>query len=131
MKQLLTALTGTAALAVSAPAMAHNEGDEVFEELVEGRVAGEPQQCISTFHTNRLRVVEHVGLVYERGDTLWVARTRSPRQLGHWDVPVIERYGSSRLCTHDVRRTVDRSGGYFSGVLSLEDFVPYRRPENG
>jgi len=127
MKQLLALTAATAALALSAPSIAQDRSEraeEAFAELVEGREAGEPDSCISTFVRNRLRVVEYVGLVYERGDTIWVARARNPDRLGVWDVPIIERYGS-QLCRYDVTRTIDRSTGMFSGVLSLEDWVPY------
>ena len=130
---MLKALSITAAslaLAVSAAPLAAQDqtreerAEQAFQELVEGRTAGEPIRCISTFQSNRLRVEEYVGLVYERGDTIWVARARNPRSLDRWDVPVIERYGS-RLCTNDVMRTIDRTSGMFSGALTLGDWVPY------
>lgn len=133
MKTFIAAAATSAALAISAPAMAQDRAEraeEAFAELVEGReVAGEATQCISVFNSNRLRVVERVGLSYRRGDTLWVARASNPEDLGVWDVPVIERYGS-QLCRHDVNRTIDRSSGIFSGVLTLEDWVPYREIED-
>lgn len=131
MKLILAAAAATAALAFTLPAAAQDrqaereaEYEVAFEELVEGRVAGEPTTCINTFNSNRLRVVENVGLAYERGDTLWVARASNPRNLGPWDIPIFERTGS-QLCRHDVNRTIDRSSGMFSGVLFLSDWVPY------
>ena len=131
MKLILAAAAATAALTVTAPAAAQDRDaereaqyEEAFEELVEGRTAGEPTPCITTFNSNRLRVVEHVGLAYERGDTLWVARTSNPRNFGPWDIPIIERTGS-QICRHDVNRTIDRSSGMFSGVVFLSDWVPY------
>ena len=137
MKALFATVASAAALFAAAPALADDhsydarlmaESDAAFAELVENRVAGEPRRCIVTFNDNALRVVENVGLAYRRGDTLWVARARNPRNLDGWDVPVIERYGS-RLCTNDVMRTIDRNSGMFSGVLFLDDFVPYREAE--
>ena len=127
------ALAAAAGLMLVAPAAAQDRDERVelaFAELIEDRVAGEPQTCINTgVRSNRLRVVENVGLVYERGDTLWVARARNARNLGPWDVPVIERYGS-QLCRTDVIRTIDRASGIFTGVLFLDDFVPYRPAED-
>ena len=136
MNKLLTFAAATAALAISAPLAAQDRdyserSAQAFAELVEDRVAGEPQPCINTFMSHRLRVVENVGLAYERGDTLWVARARNPDRLTTWDVPIIERYGGSRLCRHDVMRTIDRSSGMFSGVLFLDDFVPYTEADEG
>jgi hypothetical protein len=130
------AIATTATLLLAAPLAAQDttraeRAEAAFQELVEGRTAGEPQNCITTFMSNRLRVEEHVGLVYERGDTLWVARARNPQNLDHWDVPVIERHDASRLCTNDLIHTVDRSTGFFTGVLFLEDFVPYTEVDEG
>ena len=133
MKNLLPATAlAAAALSLAVPAVAQDRAerdrqrsDTAFAELVEGRAAGEPVSCITAFDSNRVRVVEHVGITYERGDTIWVARARNPRNLDNWDVPVIERFGS-QLCNTDVRRTIDRGSGMFSGVLFLDQFVPYR-----
>ncbi|MBH5321142.1 hypothetical protein [Aurantiacibacter sediminis] len=130
-KLFATAAAGVA-LAISAPALAQDRdermqqrSDEAFAELVEDRErSGEAQTCISIFNSNRLQVVEHVGLAYRRGDTLWVARTTEPDAIGPWDVPIIERYGS-QLCRNDVTRLIDRSSGVFSGVVFFEDWVPY------
>lgn len=130
MKKLLTlaaagafALTGTN-VAAETPA---ERGEAKLAELIEGRVAGEPVSCITTFRSNGLRVIEHVGLAYDSGDTIYVARTTNPRMLDRSDVPVIERMGS-RLCRTDVMHTVDRYSGFTTGVLFLEDFVPYTKP---
>ncbi|APE27234.1 hypothetical protein [Aurantiacibacter gangjinensis] len=105
--------------------------ENAFAELVEGRTAGEPRTCIVTIGRNdRIRIEENVGVVYERGDTMWVARARNPENLSYWDVPIIERYGSSQLCRQDIMRTIDRSTGIFSGVIFLDDFVPYTRNDD-
>lgn len=122
-----TALAMTLATTPLAARDAEERSAEAFAELTEGRVAGEPQSCITTVgSSNRIRVEEHLGIVYERGDTIWIARATNPRDLGPWDVPIIDRYGS-QLCRMDVIRTVDRSSGFFTGVVFLEDFVPYTR----
>lgn len=131
MLKAITISAAAAAMALAIPAGAQDReerAEQAFAELVEGRTAGEPQSCINLFSSNRLRVEENVGLVYERGDTLWVARAHNPENLDRWDVPVIERYGS-RLCRTDVMRTIDRTSGMFSGVLFIDDFVPYTRDE--
>lgn len=133
-KSLAIVTAAGAALAFAAPLAAQDRAERAeaaFQQLVEGRTAGEPQNCINTFDSNRLRVEENVGLVYERGDTLWVARARHPQNLGAWDIPIIERHSSSRLCTNDVMRTVDRSTGHFTGALFLDDFVPYTEASEG
>jgi hypothetical protein len=131
MKRTFAITAAVAAMALAAPTTAQDReerAEQAFQELVEGRTAGEPTNCITTFRSNGLRVEEYVGLVYEQGDTIWVARARNPHNLSNWDVPVIERHGS-RLCNNDVMRTIDRSSGFFSGTLFLEEFVPYTKNE--
>lgn len=131
MKRTLAIIATVGAMALAAPATAQDReerAEEAFQELIEGRTAGEPTNCITTFRSNGLRVEENVGLVYESGDTIWIARARNPRSLTRWDVPVIERQGS-RLCNNDVIRTIDRNSGMFSGTLFLDEFVPYTRNE--
>jgi hypothetical protein len=117
------ALTGAAASAKSTLAQ---QGEAKLARMLEGRVAGEPVNCISAMNSNRIEVIEHVGIVYDSGGTIWVGRVKDPDMLGRWDVPVIERF-SSQLCTTDMIRTVDRSNGHFTGAVFLEDFVPYTR----
>ena len=133
MKAIL-ASTIAAVLAVgSAPLAAETRaerGEARLAEMIEGRTAGEPRSCITAFNSNRLRVIEHVGIVYEGGATVWVARATDPRDLGSFDVPIIERHGS-QLCRSDIIRTVDRSTGMHSGSVFLDDFVPYTRTAQG
>lgn len=116
------ALTGTTALAETRA----EKNEASLAKMLEGRTAGEPVKCISALSSNRIRVIDHVGIVYDAGHTIYVARTTNPNQLDHWEIPVIERFGS-QLCTTDIMRTVDRSSGHITGALFLEDFVPYTR----
>ena len=143
MRTLLAAAAGTALALTAAPLAAddhaaetaalqpHELGDreidmEAWGELTEGRVAGEPKSCVNTFRSQDIRIVENVGMVYEQGDTVWIALARHPQRLDDWDVPVIQRMGS-QLCKFDQITLLDRSTRMFSGVLFLDDFVPYTK----
>ena len=118
------ALTGaTAAIAKTSPS---ERGEARLARMLEGRSAGEAVRCVSALRSNSIQVIEHVGIVYDAGKTIYVARATNPDMLDHWDIPVIERFGS-QLCSTDVMRTIDRGGGQFSGVLFLDDFVPYTK----
>ena len=98
--------------------------------LAAADVAGEPVSCITPNRSRNLQVIEHVGVVYDDGDTIYVARPSNPRSLGSMDVPVIERFGS-QLCKQDLTKTIDRYDGHVSGVVFLSDFVPYTKSDNG
>ena len=130
MKKIILSLAG-AALAVSGATAASAEtrvekAEAELARMLEGRVAGEPAKCVSAFNDNRIRVMEHVGIVYDAGKTIYVALAKDPERLDYWDVPVFRRFGG-QLCANDVIRTVDRSAGHTTGALFLHDFVPYTK----
>ncbi len=134
MKKILATVAAAAVLttgAVSAQAETRQErGEARLAEMLEGYQAnGEPVSCISATRSNKLTVIPHVGLVYDSGDTIYVARAVHPNMLDDDDVPVIERF-SSQLCRTDVMRTFDRYSPSFSGALFLENFVPYTRVDS-
>ena len=119
------------ALAFATAAFAANtqeDNEARLARMLEGRVAGEPVSCVTTFRTEKLQVIEKVALVYDAGDVVYVARPTDPRSLGFDDVVVINRFGG-QLCHSDIIRTVSRQGGYHTGVVFLEKFVPYRKAE--
>jgi hypothetical protein len=95
-------------------------------QRLEGRTAGEPVDCIPLMKSNELEVIEGVGLVYESGDILYVARPIDANKLSRDDVVLMDRYGS-QLCYTDVVRTVDRYGGFYTGSVFLGKFVPYKK----
>lgn len=132
MKNLFVIAAAGAALAVGATAAQAETRQERAEarlaEMIEGRVAGEPQTCVTSFRSNGIEVIPYVGIVYDAGDTIYVARATRPERLRSTDVPVIERFGS-QLCRNDVMRTIDRYSGFTTGALFLEDFVPYTKTD--
>ncbi|NVE95158.1 hypothetical protein [Altererythrobacter lutimaris] len=119
-----------ACAALSAPAAMAAEkqsGEDELAELLEGREAGEPTSCISDFRTGRnLRVIDGTALVYGRGKTIYVNRTRNPKRLDDDDVLVSRRYGS-QICRQDIITRVDRGSGFYNGNVFLAEFVPYTR----
>jgi len=121
-----------AALSIAIPASAHagetaaQKGEAELAKMLEGRVAGKPQSCISAILSNSLRIIDETAMVYEAGKTIYVARPENPRSLDTDDVLVIDRMGG-QLCKQDIIRTVDRSSGFMTGVVFLGDFVPYTK----
>lgn len=119
------ALLAPAAFAQNEPATEKWEA-KLTELLVGYQQSGEKQACITAFRSNRIRVIPYVGVVYDDGDTRYVARARQPEMLREFSVPVFKRF-SSQLCNTDVLRTFDRYNPAWTDVLFLEEFVPYKR----
>jgi hypothetical protein len=118
------ALTGAGGASAKTSLLEKNEAR--LARMLEGRTAGEPVNCINAMRSYDIRVIEKVGVVYNAGDTIYVARVTDPNMLDPWEVPVFERFGS-QLCATDIIRTVDRASGFFTGAVFLNDFVPYTR----
>jgi hypothetical protein len=130
MRKLITAVAISALALTGSVAQAERQsGEEELAELLDGRVAGEPTRCISTWRNGNLSIIDNTAIVYRDGRTIYVNETRHPQSLDWSDVLVIERTTGSQLCKLDRVTTIDRGGGFFTGVVFLTDFVPYTLPE--
>ncbi len=131
-------LTAAAIGALAAPVASQAEdpvaptsGEAKLAKMLEGRVAGEPERCIRTFGSKSLTQIDDTALVYKDGDTVWVNYTRSPESIDDGDYLVIKKFDATSLCRTDQITTYSRTGNFFSGVIFLDDFVPYRKAEEG
>ena len=141
MTKLKTTAMAAAALALFAAPVAQAQdadgtqpeitrGEARLAEMLEGRVAGEPENCIRTTRTSSgLTVIDKTALVYRDGDTLWVNYTSTPETIDDDEILVIDKFNLNTLCRTDRVTTRDRTSRIFSGVLFLEEFVPYRKVE--
>jgi hypothetical protein len=133
MKTFIAALAiGTLALAGSAAQAKQTtaeKGEARLAKMLEGRVAGEPRNCITSYNSRNVQVIDRTAIVYDAGKTVWVARPQNPRMLDKFDVLVIQRHGS-QLCANDTMRTIDPTSGFNTGAVFLENFVPYTRAED-
>ena len=102
-------------------------GEEQLAKLLDGRVAGEPQSCIRTLGSRNLSQIDGTALTYRDGDTVWVNYTRNPDSIDDRDIMVIDRFSGSSLCRTDQVKLVDRVNGFLSGILLLDEFVPYKK----
>jgi len=131
MRKIMAALA-LSALVLGGTAVEAKEkktGEEKLAELLDGRIAGEPASCISTSRSDRLKVIDETAIVYDAGDTIWVNRTKNPSDLDWNDTLVINRLSTQQLCRLDQVTTIDQGSGFFSGVVFLEDFVPYKKAD--
>lgn len=130
MRKYLATLSAIAAAAglVAAPLEAARlSGEERLAKLIEGRTAGAPQDCIFTSGNANLTVIDKTAIVYRAGGKVWVNRTANPEDIDDDDILVIKRFSGSSLCRQDTITLADRSTGVFTGVIFLEDFVPYEK----
>jgi hypothetical protein len=107
------------------------KGEKRLAKLLEGRVAGEPVRCISTFPSQRMQTINRTAYVYGQGSTIYLQRTRDPERINDTDALVTNRFNATQLCRLDVFNTIDRVNGMFTGAVFFEDFVPYTRSAQG
>jgi hypothetical protein len=117
----------TPALAQEPQERAATEAELDLAKRLEGRVAGEPVDCIQNYRVNRTEIFDETAIVWHVGDTLYVNRPKNGADsLDERDILVTRTFGS-QICNIDTIQLLD-SSGFFSGIVFLDDFVPYRRP---
>lgn len=129
MKKAILALAA-ATMVLSAPAALEAKPrltpQEQLDKMLSGRVAGKPVSCISLTSAHDTTIIDGIGIVYADGNTLYVNKPKHPGHLDDDDILVTETHGS-QLCRLDIVKLHDRGSQMFSGFVSLEDFVPYRK----
>lgn len=101
-----------------------------LSRMIEGRVAGEPVDCINLRDIRSSRIVSRTAIVYETvGGRLYVNRPQMGREsLDKWDVLVTDTH-SDRLCSIDVVHLYNQGSWMHSGFVGLGKFVPYSKPK--
>jgi hypothetical protein len=124
----LAAVAATLGLCASFGASANepSEGERELAEILEGRVAGEPVNCLSDAESDRMQVIDDTAFVFRDGRTIYVNRPRGAEMLDDSDLPVFRQY-SSQICRLDQVELRDRIGGIPGPVIVLEEFIPYTK----
>lgn len=129
MRTLIPAILAAAALA-AAPGAAAKEKlapEQQLAKLLDGRVAGEPRDCISLPTIDSSQIIDKTAIVYRDGSTLWVNRPRSGAESLNDDDVLVTKTTGSQLCSIDAVQLHDRSSHFWRGFVSLGEFVPYRK----
>jgi hypothetical protein len=126
MRKFITLLAGTLMLGGVAQAKPQDREEELAR-AIQGRVAGEPVQCIDLHRIRSSRIITDTAIIYDAGSVIYVNRpANGADQLNQWDT-MVTRTPSTRLCNIDTITMIDRASHNFTGVVFLGDFVPYRR----
>jgi hypothetical protein len=128
MRKLAIALTATCALlgTASLDARPRLTPQQQLDKLLDGREAGAAVHCIPQWETRDMRVLDKTAIVYGSGTTIWVNRPHNAEDLDDDDIMVTHPSGS-QFCDLDIVHTVDRTGHFTTGFVSLGEFVPYRK----
>jgi hypothetical protein len=129
MRHLIPALLAAAAIAAAPAATAREKlaPEDQLAKLLEGRVAGEPQDCISLSTARSSQIIEKTAIVYKVGSTYWVNRPRGGAESLDDDDILVTKTTGSQLCSIDAVELRDRTSHMYAGFVSLGKFVPYKR----
>ncbi len=129
MRKLLPLLAVPLVIGSGTSAAAPRVEPEVrLSRALEGRIAGEPVDCIQLRGIRSSRIIDKTAIIYDAGSTLYVNRPRAGREsLDQWDTLVTKTH-SSQLCSIDVVQLYDSGARMQTGLVFLGDFVPYRKP---
>lgn len=128
MRSLVPVLIAATALAAT-PAVAKEKlaPEAQLAKLLEGRTAGEPQDCITLSSVSDSQVIDKTAIVYRIGSTLWVNRPTTGAESLNDDVVLVTKLPTGRLCSIDTVELHDRTSHFYRGFVGLGKFVPYRR----
>ena len=116
-----------AAIPATASAREKLAPEDQLAKLLEGRIAGEPQNCITLSMARSSQVIDKTAIVYRVGSTLWVNRPEGGASSLDDDDILVTKLSGSQLCSIDTVQLHDRSSHMYSGFVSLGKFVPYWR----
>lgn len=127
MRKILPLLVGSLALVATSAQAVPIDREAELARAVEGRIAGEPVDCIDMHRVQSSRIIPRTAIVYDTGGVIYVNRPRAGAEsLSQWDIQV-NRLWSSRLCSIDTVQLIDQGSHSYSGTVFLGEFVPYRR----
>lgn len=114
-------------VAGAAPAARAVDPEAKIAKVLEGRIAGDPVDCINLRDIRSSQIIDGTAILYDTGRRLYLNRPESGASwLDHYDILVTDTH-SPQLCSIDIVRLVDQTSGFQSGSVALGKFVPYSR----
>ena len=127
MRKILPLMAGALLLGAATAQAESPDREAELARALEGRVAGEPVDCIDTYRVRSSQIIQDTAIIYDAGSTIYVNRPRAGLEsLNRWDA-MLTRLPSTRLCSIDTVQMIDTSSRMQTGVVFLGEFVPYRR----
>jgi hypothetical protein len=130
MRKIVSAALAVLLSTVPATAAPRLSPEQQLARELEGRVAGEPRNCVNLRNLRSSRIIDDTAIVFDAGSTIYVNRPRAgASSLDHWDTLVTKPFGS-QLCSIDTVQLYDSGSRMLTGIVFLGDFVPYKKVRN-
>jgi hypothetical protein len=103
------------------------EAERDLAQALEGRVAGPPQDCISSHGVNGPQVIDRNTILYNDGRRVYRNELAAEcPSLSRYDTIIIELHGS-QICRNDLFRPLDPGTRIPGAYCRLGQFTPYTR----
>lgn len=106
------------------------ETQQELAKALAGRTAGKPQNCIPSYRSTQLEIIDDQTLLYRDGKTIYLQKPLSAcngLKNGSFTL-VTKQYGINQYCRGDINEMVDLRTGMRGGACVFGDFVPYTKP---
>ena len=104
--------------------------EEKLAKALEGRIAGEPVDCIMQRNIRTSRIFDRIAILYEMNNgTYYLNRPKSGASSLSWGDVLVTDTHSNQLCSIDIVKLYDSSTRMQSGFVGLDKFVPYTKPK--
>jgi hypothetical protein len=106
-------------------------GQARLAELVAGKVAGPPVNCLPAYNMSDMTVIDDNTIAYRRGAAqVYVGHMRGPcsNLSGAGYALVTRQFGSAQTCSGDIAQVIDTTTHMTVGSCVFGEFTPYSRP---
>lgn len=106
------------------------KAQEELDHALAGRVAGPPVNCIPSYRSTDMQIIDDWTILFKDGRTIYVQNPRGgcPGIGNQSRVLVTRPVGTSQLCSGDINHLVDFHSRIGGGACVFSPFVPYTKP---
>ena len=127
---LLIGATIASCTTAAGPPTRSAQGQQQFERLVAGKVAGPPLSCLATFNTNDMVVIDDETVAFRQGaNRVYVNHLQSGCNgiASGFNALVTRQSDASSLCRGDIAESRNLTSHLTTGSCIFGDFIPYTR----
>jgi hypothetical protein len=122
------ALAALTSCTTAPPEPSGARADARLQQLLAGKVAGPPVDCLPSFNTSNMTVIDESTIAYRRSPTeVYVTHMNGPcTDLGNPSFALLTRQFATNTCSGDIAQVIDTSTHMSVGSCVFGKFTPYR-----
>lgn len=127
---MVAAVAGCTAQPPPQAALADPRAQARLAQMLDGKVAGQPQSCLPSYRADNMTVIDDRTIVFRDSPSrVWVMHPQNEcNLLSAGPYALVTRTSTAQLCRGEIGQVVDTMSGTTVGSCVMGDFVPYARP---